>query len=117
MQKGTRESNKKFKGGELHKKYDRRSTADVQAEKATKNAEKARKATARAQGEQRAAQVELDALQKTASRIAKPGAVYDKTPTVQKKDHKRPGSVGGQGLLSHPWTKTSLLTSHLISLS
>ncbi|RXW14736.1 hypothetical protein EST38_g11116 [Candolleomyces aberdarensis] len=52
MKKVTRESNKNLKGGELHTKYDKRPTADVQAEKAALTAEKVRKGKSRAQDEE-----------------------------------------------------------------
>jgi hypothetical protein len=86
--KGTRQSNKSFKGGELHTKYDRGPTADVQAEKAAKASEKAKRAKSQAQGAKRAAQLEHDALQKAAAQRAKPGLVYDNTPNVEKEARK-----------------------------
>lgn len=97
MNKGTRESNKNFKGGELHTKYNKRSTADVQAEKAAIAAEKAQKAKSKAQGAQRAAQLEHDARQKAAAQRSKPGSVYSRTPSIHKKEQKRPRPEESQG--------------------
>ncbi|RXW11913.1 hypothetical protein EST38_g13943 [Candolleomyces aberdarensis] len=95
MKKVTRESNKNFKGGELHTKYDKQPTADVQAEKAALTAEKVRKGKSQAQGAQRVAQLEHDALQKAAAQRAKPGSVYTAS-AMQKKEHKCPRSAGSQ---------------------
>ncbi|KAJ2912315.1 hypothetical protein MD484_g8096, partial [Candolleomyces efflorescens] len=73
MNKGTRQSNKNFKG-----------------EKAAAATEKARKAKSQAQGAHRAAQLEHEARQKAAAQRSKSGSVHSKTPNIEKQEQKRP---------------------------
>ncbi|RXW18632.1 hypothetical protein EST38_g7222 [Candolleomyces aberdarensis] len=115
MRKTTRQSNQSFKGGELLTKYDRRPTADVQAEKTAKASEKAKRVRSQAQGAKRAAQLEYDALQKAAAQRAKPGLVYEDTPSTEKETRKRVASRSDED--DEPEGASALFLFILISLT